>query len=117
MRGECEIAGCEREPEFEIVGSAPEFWNDEDTTETVMAAFTEQFGDQARDFGRLSGSEDFPTIANAWGVPYFYWVVGSNADPDAPYNHSPKFAPDLDPVLDLSTRAIIAGISPWLMRG
>ena len=117
VRGECEIAGCEREPEFEIVGSAPEFWNDEDTTETVMAAFAEQFGEQTRDFGRLSGSEDFPTIANAWGVPYFYWVVGSNDDPNAPYNHSPKFAPDLNPVLDLSTRAIIAGISPWLMRG
>ena len=25
--------------------------------------------------------------------------------------------PHLDPVLDLSTRAILAGISPWLMRG
>lgn len=117
VRGECAIAGCEREPVFEVVGGAPEFWNDEETAETVLAAFREQFGDQTSDFGRLSGSEDFPTIANAWGVPYYYWVVGSSDDPNAPYNHSPKFAPDLDPVLDLSTRAILAGISPWLMRG
>lgn len=115
VRGECAIAGCEREPEFEVVGSAPEFWNDEDTAETVLAAFREQFGDQTSDFGRLSGSEDFPTIANAWGAPYYYWVVGSSDNPNAPYNHSPRFAPDLDPVLDLSTRAILAGISPWLM--
>ena len=42
-------------------------------------------------------------------------MVGSSDNPNAPYNHSPKFAPDLDPVLDLSTRAILAGISPWLM--
>ena len=53
---------------------------------------------------------------NAWGAPYYYWVVGSSDNPNAPYNHSPKFAPDLDPVLDLSTRAILAGISPWLMQ-
>lgn len=107
-----------RGPEFEVVGGAPEFWNDEYTAETVLAAFHEQLGDQTSDFGRLPGSADFPTIANAWGAPYYYyyWVVGSSDNPNAPYNHSPKFAPDLDPVLDLSTRAILAGISPWLMQ-
>lgn len=46
-------------------------------------------------------------------MPYYYWVVGSNKDAaNAAYNHSPKFAPDLDPVLDLSTRTIIAGVPP-----
>lgn len=50
-------------------------------------------------------------------MPYYYWVVGSNKDAaSAAYNHSPKFAPDLDPVLDLSTRTIIAGVPPWLMQ-
>lgn len=116
VRGECEIAGCDREPTFEIVGGAPVFSNHEAPTNTVMAAFKEQFGEQVGDFGRLCGSEDFPTIAEAWGAPYFYWAVGSKKHMDGePYNHSPKFAPDLDPVLDLTTRTILAGVSPWLM--
>ena len=82
-----------------------------------MAAFREQFGDVVGDFGRLCGSEDFPTIANAFGAPYFYWFVGSSSDINsAPSNHSPFFAPDLQPTLDQATRAILVSVSPWLMR-
>lgn len=114
-RAECAAAGAP-EPTFTHLGGAPEFHNDEATTETVMAAFREQFGDAVGDFGRLSGSEDFPTIANAFGAPYFYWFVGSSADIEtAPSNHSPHFAPDLQPTLDQATRAIIVSASPWLM--
>ena len=100
-----------------LSAAPPEFSNDEATAEQVMAAFREQFGDAVGDFGRLCGSEDFPTIANAFGAPYFYWFVGSSADIDsAPSNHSPYFAPDLQPTLDQATRAILVSVSPWLMR-
>ena len=116
VQGECAIAGCDREPTFEVIGGAPVFSNHEEPTEKVMAVFREQFGKRAGNFGRLSGSEDFPTIAEAWGVPYFYWAVGSKKEMEgAPANHSPLFAPDLDPVLDHSTRTILAAVSPWLM--
>ena len=116
VQGECAIAGCDREPTFEVIGGAPVFSNHEEPTEKVMEVFREQFGKRAGNFGRLSGSEDFPTIAEAWGVPYFYWAVGSKKEMEgAPANHSPLFAPDLDPVLDHSTRTILAAVSPWLM--
>ena len=117
VRAECAAAGATTEPTFEIVGGAPEFSNDEAIAEQVMAAFREQFGDVVGDFGRLCGSEDFPTIANAFGAPYFYWFVGSSSDINsAPSNHSPFFAPDLQPTLDQATRAILVSVSPWLMR-
>lgn len=31
-------------------------------------------------------------------------------------NHSPQFAPDLQPTLDVSVRTILTGMSPWLMQ-
>ncbi len=115
--GVAQTHGAEREPTFEIIGGAPEFWNNEEATETVMAAFREQFGDRAGDFGRLGGSEDFPNIASAWGAPYYFWFVGSSADiENAPMNHSPQFAPDLQPTLDVATRTILTGLSPYLMN-
>ncbi|WP_311475285.1 amidohydrolase [uncultured Corynebacterium sp.] len=117
VRAECEAAGTPKPPAFERIGGAPEFHNDEATADTVMTAFRKNF-DEVGDFGRLSGSEDFPTIGNAFGAPYFYWFLGSVKDIDgAPSNHSPYFAPDLQPVLDRSIQAILVSTSPWLMRG
>lgn len=117
VRGIAQTHGAEREPKFEIIGGAPEFWNNEEITETVMAAFQEQFGERAGDFGRLGGSEDFPNIASAWGAPYYFWFVGSNEDiTKAAPNHSPQFAPDLQPTLDVCVRTILTGLSPYLMK-
>ncbi len=117
VRGVAQTHGAQREPKFEVIGGAPEFWNNEDAAELVMAAFSDQFGDRAGDFGRLGGSEDFPNIASAWGAPYYFWFVGSsdNIATAAP-NHSPQFAPDLQPTLDVSVRAILTGVSPWLIK-
>lgn len=112
---ECEAAQTPQPPTFERIGGAPEFYNDDSTAETVMAAFRENF-DHVGDFGRLSGSEDFPTIGNAFGAPYFYWFMGSVEDiENAPSNHSPYFAPDLQPVLDRGAMAALVSVSPWLM--
>lgn len=117
VRGVAQAYGAEREPEFEVLGGGPEFYNNEEATDTVMAAFREQFGDRAGDFGRLGLSEDFPNIAGAWGAPYFFWFVGCNEDlSKAAPNHSPQFAPDLQPTLDVATRTILTGLSPYLMK-
>jgi hippurate hydrolase len=59
-------------------------------------------------------------------VPYVFWFVGGT-DPQAyakaksegttnriPSNHSPRFAPVLDPTLRTGLQAMLAAASAWL---
>ncbi|WP_428375369.1 hypothetical protein [Lichenicoccus sp.] len=75
----------------------------------------------------LSASEDFGLFAAAWGVPGVFWAVGGT-DPVAyekaekagtlnelPVNHSPEFAPVLDPTLRVGIEAMLAAAGVWLM--
>ena len=60
--------------------------------------------------------EDFSIIPDALGVPYTYWGVGGFADwENAPGNHSPTFAPDLQPTLDRAAEAMIVAAAAWLV--
>ena len=74
-----------------------------------------------------SASEDFSDLPNALGVPYTYWGIGG-IDPDAyaaavdagrvaqdiPVNHSPFFAPVLQPTLDTGTQALVVAALAYL---
>ncbi|GAB3947359.1 amidohydrolase [Corynebacterium tapiri] len=104
------------DPTFEYSDRFPLMDNDEEVTSRLDAAFAEHLGeDTATHFPRVAGSEDFPDIPNAFNTPYSYWVIGGFRDPaTAPGNHSAQFLPELDPTLDLGTRATIAAITPWL---
>ena len=76
---------------------------------------------------RQSASEDFSAIPEAFGAPYTYWAIGG-VDPtawrqadtagrlatDIPANHSPKFAPVLQPTLKTGTEAIVVAALAWL---
>lgn len=117
VTAECQAAGCP-EPEFEYLDSVPAVDNDEEATQKVMDAFRARFNeDEVADFGRDTGSEDFPLLPRAFGVPSCYWALGGFADPrTAPANHSPFFAPDLQPTLDRGTEAIIVAAGAWLMN-
>lgn len=115
VRGECTIARCPREPEFEYYDAYPLTDNDPDATATVRDAFDAHFGDASVDMGAVSASEDFSIIADALGVPYCYWGLGGFADyQSAPGNHSPAFAPDLQPTLDRAAEAAVVAASAWL---
>ncbi|PFG27945.1 amidohydrolase [Corynebacterium renale] len=116
VRAECAAAGCEREPIIDRWTEVPVTDNDAAVTAQVMDSFREIFGERAGEFTPSTGSEDFSHLPNAWGIPYCYWGVGGFAAEDAPSNHSPQFAPDLHPTLDLGTQAIIAGVAPWLTQ-
>jgi len=115
---ECQAAGIEQEPEFEYLDSVPAVINDEDLTDQLMAQFREFFGeDQAVEIPPLSGSEDYPFIPNAWGVPSVMWGwSGFAAGSEAPGNHTDKFAPELPDALERGTQAILVAAAPWLMK-
>lgn len=127
VTAECAASNSPREPEFEMFDQAPLTDNDADVTAQVTATFTELFGpEQVIEPPRVMGSEDFSDIANGVGAPYSFWLFGG-ADPalfegdeairtDLPVNHSPHYAPVIQPTLDTGTAALVAAALRWLGR-
>ncbi len=127
VTAECQASGSPKEPEFELFDRFPPTVNDPATTERVRAAFAGHFGDDAQELPLQSASEDFSDIPNALGVPYTYWGIGGT-DPhsyqvavaagrlaqDIPVNHSPFFAPVLQPTLDTGTTALVVATLAWV---
>ena len=118
VRAECTAARSPRAPEFEYFDEFPLTDNDAGVTARVRKAFDAHFGSDATDLDQIPASEDFSIIPDALGVPYCYWGLGGFKDwEDAPGNHSPTFAPDLQPTLDRGTEAMIVAAAAWLVEG
>lgn len=129
VRAEARASGSPAEPEFEHLAHFPPTVNDQATTETVARAFADHFGSDARTTDRQTASEDMSDIPAAFGIPFTYWGIGG-IDPaahaaaerngtvaaDIPVNHSPTFAPVLQPTLDTGVRALTAAAMAWLGR-
>jgi amidohydrolase len=127
VTAECQASGSPREPEFEVFDRFPLTSNDAEVTRRVADAFAGHFGDRARAMDQQTASEDFSDIPAALGTPYTYWSVGCS-DPesyhraveagrvaqDIPVNHSPTFAPVLQPTLDAGTEALVVAALEWL---
>ena len=96
--------------------SAPRCWS---ATRTV-AAFTDAFGPQRLlPLPQLAASEDVGALGAAAGVPTVYWFWGG-LDTDStlaalrdgridtlPSNHSPDFAPVIEPTLSTGIQALV----------
>ncbi|MET7302317.1 amidohydrolase [Embleya sp. NPDC005575] len=129
VRGEAATSGAP-EPEVELLYSFPALVNDERAGDAVLAAFTAQF-DRERlvPLPLIPASEDFGLLTDAGRVPAAYWFVGGS-DPDAyakaqaagriaeniPTNHSPYFAPVLDPTLATGVETLVAAALARLVR-
>ena len=116
VRAECAAARSPQEPTFEYFDVYPLTTNDDDVTDKVAAAFDAYFGEDSVEMDVVPASEDFSVIPDALGVPYTFWGLGGFAQQPAPGNHSPQFAPDLQPTLDRGAEAIIVAASPWLIK-
>lgn len=115
VRGECELARCPKEPEFTYYDRYPLTNNDQNASLRVRKAFDEYFGEDSVDISRASASEDFSIVANAFKTPYAYWGLGGFADmQNAPGNHNPAFAPDLQPTLNRGLEAAVVAACAWL---
>ncbi|WP_233159174.1 peptidase dimerization domain-containing protein [Pseudonocardia sp. MH-G8] len=127
VTAECEASASPKAPEFEMLDRFPLTDNDPTVTARVAAAFDEFSGDRAGPLGRQTASEDFSDIPDVLGVPYTYWGIGG-IDPatyqaavaagrvaeDVPVNHSPYFAPVIQPTLDTGTQALVVAALAWL---
>ena len=115
VRGECIASGCEKQPTFtysnhgELTDNSPEVFG------KVRPLFDAVFNDASVDAQRWTASEDFSEVPRAFGVPYFFWLIGANSDDaDAPGNHMPDFLPDYEPVVSASNRAALAAVLAYL---
>jgi hippurate hydrolase len=126
---ECRASNSPREPEFELYDSFPLTINDDAVTDRVSEACAGYFGERFQSMPAQSASEDFSDISNALGVPYIYWGIGGidereyrkaadagRLSRDVPVNHSPGFAPVIQPTLDTDTQALVVAALAWLAQ-
>ncbi|MGW1468639.1 amidohydrolase [Streptomyces sp. NPDC002308] len=127
VRAECQASGAPAEPLIEKIAAFPPTLNDEAVTGRVAEAFAAHFGEDAHTVELQTGSEDLSLIPDAYGVPFTYWGIGGT-DPelyaeavgngtvarDVPVNHSPFFAPVLQPTLDTGVSALTVAALAWL---
>jgi hippurate hydrolase len=115
VRGECEAAGSPKPPTFKYYDQFPLTDNNADVTTTVTEAFRRHFGpDRVTALGRVPASEDFSRVPDAFGTPYTYWGVGGFPAGQGVPNHSPFFAPLVQPTLDTGTEAIVVATLAYL---
>lgn len=128
---EAQASGAPRPPEIVLTDTFPVLVNDPDASERTASALARVFGAAAVvDTGAITGSEDVGEFATAAGVPCVYWILGG-ADPAAfagvsgaagmvramegvPSNHSPLYAPVIDPTLGNGVAALVAAAKEWL---
>ena len=127
VTGEAAASGAPKPPAITMLGQFPLTVNDEDATRKVAEALRQRLGEeQVRPTSPGSASEDFTVISRAWNVPSVYWFVGG-IDPkkfaeaertgslnELPSNHSPEFAPVIEPTLRAGIEAMLAAAGAWL---
>ena len=124
---EAAASGALREPEFRPLNSFPILANDPEATGRTVAALTRHFGEErVSEIGLVNASEDFGEFASAAGAPSVFWYIGGlspeflrkAAEEDrlaeVPSNHSPLFAPIIEPTLSTGVHALVAGALSWL---
>jgi amidohydrolase len=129
VRAEAAASGAQADPEITSIGHFPAVVNDAAACARVQDALSAGLG-LVLDPGPVTGSEDVGQLATAAGVPCAYWLVGG-ADPALfagvatvdearavverlPANHSPLFAPVVEPTLRAGIAGLTAAARAWV---
>ncbi len=111
LHGEATASGAP-EPVIEELYTFPLLVNDVDAATEVLEVLGAELGaDQVSLSPAKMGSEDFGHLPQAAGAPGVFWFFGGMSKarldgPDpVPANHSPQFAPVLEPTLSTGVRA------------
>ena len=128
VRAEADASGAPVAPEILQVGHYPVLVNEPEAAQRTMAAIGAELGpDQIDEAPPVMGSEDFGVFGTSAGVPSCFWFVGGidpqryadaeaagRVEQDIPSNHSPFFAPVLEPTLSIGVRTMVAAAREWL---
>lgn len=131
VHAEAQASGAPRSPDIELLEAAPAVVNDVAATERTRPALAAVVGtERVVDPGPVTGSEDVGVLATAAGAPLVFWLLGGS-DPAAfadasdvddtraamvtmPSNHSPTYAPVIDPTLRTGVEALVSATRTWL---
>jgi hippurate hydrolase len=128
VRAEAAASGAEREPEIRTDHTLPPTINDADATARVTSALQRALGEASViDPGMFTGSEDVSRFARDTGAPLVFWFWGGvdaakfaaasaagTLDKDIPTNHSPFFAPEIHPTIEVGVTALSAAAREFL---
>ncbi len=109
------------EPEIEELYRFPLLFNDPESTATTVEVLSAALGSEnVRQVPPVMGSEDFGHLSEALGVPAVYWFFGGleddvdSVESAVPTNHSPGFAPLIEPTLTTGIASAVAAVSARL---
>ena len=128
VHAEAAASGAEREPEIRTDHTLPPTINDAEATARVTSALQKALGETAViDPGMFTGSEDVSWFARDSGAPLVFWFWGGvdpvafqtamaagTLDKDIPTNHSPFFAPEIHPTIEVGVTALSAAAREFL---
>jgi hippurate hydrolase len=129
VRAEAAASGAPKEPEITTEVSFPVLFNDPDGSARLTELFNAGVG-LTLDPGPVTSSEDVGLLATAAGAPCVFWLFGGS-DPalfegvttvqqakdivaGLPSNHSPHFAPVVEPTIRTGVTAMTAAARAWL---
>lgn len=130
MHAEYIASGATKEPIIEQTRTFPRTDNDDTMASKLAEAFSTHFGDAFdADTARVNVSEDVSILATSQGKPYLFWffggtdaVVYAKAEEEGklyeeiPGNHSPFFAPVIQPTLRTGTEAMCVAALTFLKK-
>ncbi|MGY1552700.1 amidohydrolase [Microbacterium sp. A588] len=128
VRAEALASGAEREPEIRTDHVLPPTINDVDAVTRVTAALKRTLGEAAViDPGMITGSEDVSWFARDAGAPLVFWfwggidpatfaaaVANDSVAQTIPTNHSPFFAPEIHPTIEIGVTALATAAREFL---
>jgi len=130
VRAESQASAAPREPDIDWFASAPLLLSEPDATKTTVSAFTDHFGpERIQTIPVVNASEDAGTYGEVLGVPTVFWFWGGldpaiagpafkeGREDQLPSNHSPFFAPVIEPTLTTGVEALTVAALTWLDRG
>lgn len=128
IEAECQASGAVQKPRIECTISSPSTVNDDALIQRLQGTFGSFFKDNMVEPTLATASEDFSLLATDVGAPYVMWTFGgidgktwddavaNGTVNDLPSNHSPHFAPALEPTLRTGVDAMALGALTFLKR-
>jgi hippurate hydrolase len=127
VRAESEASAAPSEPEVDWFATAPILVSDPEATRTTVAAITEHFGpERILPIPVVNASEDVGVFGEVLDIPTVFWFWGGldpavagpafqrGREDELPSNHSPFFAPVIEPTLSTGVEALTVAALTWL---
>ena len=125
VRAEAHASSAPRDPDIDWYQGAPALTNDTAAMTTTVEAFRTHLGaGNVTEAAPIAASEDVGAYGAALSIPTVYWWLGGTDPHDfadaqrtgeaLPFNHSPRFAPVIEPTISTGVKALAVAALTWL---